>query len=117
MIGVLPGLLRLASRIICLIVIASFVIFAANQTGNASKGQQREISGESQPSQQNPKGEHESTVHKVIDEASGELTSPFSGVTSGSTNQWVIRGVGMLLALLVYGFGLSFVARMISIRN
>jgi hypothetical protein len=118
--GVLPGLLRLASRIICLIVIASFVLFVVNQTSNASKGQQRELStGSTQetPGSTASASSHESTARKTIDEVAGELTSPFSAVTSGSTNQWVIRGTNLVLALLVYGFGLGFVARMLSVRT
>ncbi|HEY7932981.1 MAG TPA: hypothetical protein VID48_04075 [Solirubrobacteraceae bacterium] len=115
--GVLPGLLRFVSRVICLIVIASFVIFAVHKTSNASKGQQRALSGESAPSGASSKtGEKPSTLHKVIDEASEELTSPFSGITSGSSNQWVIRIVNMLLALVVYGFGLSFLARVLRLK-
>ena len=47
----------------------------------------------------------------MIDEVAGKLTSPFSGITAGSTSQWVIRGVGTLMALLVYGVGLGYLAR------
>jgi hypothetical protein len=115
---VLPGLLRLASRVICLIVIASFVLFAVNQTGNASEGQQREVSsGSTQGGSTTPESEHEDTVHKTLDEATAELTSPFSGLTSGFSNQWAIRGVKLLMTLLVYGFGLSFIARLLSVRT
>jgi hypothetical protein len=117
--NVLPGLLRLASRIICLIVIASFVLFVVNQTSKASKGQQRELTTGStrEAPGSSSTASHESTIHKTIDEVSEELTSPFSGVTSGSTNQWVIRGVNLVLALLVYGFGLGFLARILSVRT
>jgi thiol:disulfide interchange protein len=101
--------MRLASRVICLIVIASFVLFAVNQTSKASQGQQREVTGESAPVTNKP--EHQSTLHKTIDEASDELTSPFAGITSESSNQWVIHGANLLLALLIYGLGLSFLAR------
>lgn len=117
--GVLPGLLRLASRIICLIVVASFVLFVVNQTSNASKGQQRELATGS--TQQTPgssnSSNHVGTVHKTIDEVSDELTSPFSGVTSGSKNQWVIHGANLILTLLIYGFGLGFIARILSVRT
>jgi hypothetical protein len=115
---VIPGLLRLASRIICLIIIASFVIFAVNQTGNASKGQQREVSsGSSQGGSSAPESKHEDTVHKTLDEISDELTSPFAGLTSGLTSQWLIRSIKLLLSLLVYGFGLGFIARLVSVRT
>jgi hypothetical protein len=108
-------LLRLASFVICLIVIASFVIFAAQQTKSASKQQTEAVSGKSSASP--PKTvTHESSLHKDIDEASTELTSPFAGIVSGSSSEWLIRGVKLLLALVVYGFGLSYLARVLRVR-
>jgi hypothetical protein len=118
------GLLRLASLVICLIVIASFAIFAVNQTSSASTRQQEALnngapttttsSGTSSSSKTS--APHESTLHKAIDDASNALTSPFSRITSGSSSQWAIRGVNLLLALIVYGFALGFIARVIRVR-
>jgi hypothetical protein len=107
--------LRVASRIMCLIVIASFVIFAVNQASSASAHQQNEVSGTSTPTTTSSPA-HEGSVHRVIDEVADELTSPFSGITAGNTNQWVVRGVGTLMALLVYGLGLGYLARVLRIR-
>jgi hypothetical protein len=109
----LAGLMRLASIVICLIVIASFAIFVVNQTSSASTHQQEEVSGRV-ATQKAPT--HESTAHKTIDEASNELTSPFSGISSGWSSQWAIRGANLLLALIVYGFGLGFLARAVRVR-
>jgi len=115
---VLPLLLRLASRVICLIVIASFVIFAVNQSGNASEGQQREVSsGSTKGGSSAPESKHEDAVHKALDEVTAELTSPFSGLTSGMSNQWLIRSIKLLMTLVVYGFGLGFIARLLSVRT
>lgn len=102
--------MRLVSRVICLIVIASFVFFAVDQTRNASQAQQRELAGESTPAKNTSK-ERPGTVHKVVDEISDQLTSPFSAVTSGSSDQWVKHGLDLTLSLVIYGFGLSFLAR------
>ena len=55
-------------------------------------------------------------MHKKIDEASDYFTSPFAGIVSGSSSEWVVRGVKLLLALLVYGFGLGYLARVIRVR-
>jgi hypothetical protein len=109
-------LLRLASFVICLIVIASFVLFAANRTDSASKHQTEKIAGTPASQSSGSSTKHESGVHKAIDEASQKLTSPFAGVVSGSSSEWLIRGVKLLIALAVYGFGLSYIARAISIR-
>ena len=123
MLSSFAGLLRLASLVICLIVIASFTIFVVNQTSSASTHQQEELGGTPTtttvtPGSPPPKTQppHKSTVHKTIDEASDELTSPFSGITSGFSSQWAIRGIKLLLALVLYGFGLGFLARVIRVR-
>jgi hypothetical protein len=120
----IAGLVRLASIAICLIVIASFAIFAVNQTSSASTHQQEAIGGGPAPATANSQTSgshraappHKSTLHKAIDDASDELTSPFSGLTSGSSSQWAIHGVNLVLALIVYGFGLGFLARVIRVR-
>jgi hypothetical protein len=112
----LAGLMRLASIVICLIVLASFAIFVVDQTGSASTHQQEELGGQGVAKPQKTPA-HKGTVHKAIDDASNELTSPFSGITSGSSSQWAIRGADLLLALIVYGFGLGFLARVIRVRT
>jgi hypothetical protein len=128
--------LRLASIAACLITIASFAVFAVDQTGSASAHQQSVLNGGTpvnSPEQSttgqstaaaenlrqpgsNASTAHESTARKVIDEASNALTSPFSGVTAGWTSQWSIRGAKLLLALALYGFVLGFIARFARVR-
>ncbi len=115
MIGLLAKLLRIVSVVVCLIVILSFIVFAANQTKSAS-GHQREELGET--SSQVHDGEtknKESSVHRRLDEVSNKLTSPFSGIVS-SSSEWLERGVKLVLTLLVYGFGLGFLARFLRVR-
>jgi hypothetical protein len=111
----IAGLLLLASRIVCLIVLASFVVFVVNQTSSASTHQQNEVLEDSTgPKTSGPN--HESTLHRRLDEASNELTSPFAGAVSGSHSEWVIHIVRTVLALLVYGFGVAFFVRFIRVR-
>jgi hypothetical protein len=112
----LATLLRMGSRLACLIVLVSFGIFVVEQTSSASSRQQNAVtgtaSGASAPhvaTQPSRKG----TAHRVIDEVAGDLTSPFAGITAGSTSQWVLRGVGAVMALLVYGIGVGFLARIL----
>jgi hypothetical protein len=111
-------LLRLASFVICTIVIVSFAIFAIGQTKAASAHQTEAISnpGIVGTSSAGKASTHDSSLHKDIDEASEQLTSPFAGVVSGSSSEWIIRGVKLLLALVVYGFGLSYLARVLYVR-
>ncbi len=115
-------LLRIASRIACLIVVVSFALFAINQTGSASTHQQEALRGTNGGPTGTPAPApatdpaREGEAHKVIDEVAGKLTSPFSGITAGSTSQWVIRGVGTAMALLVYGIGVGYLARVLRLR-
>ncbi len=101
-----------------MIVIASFAIFVVNQSKTASAHQTQEIVSGSLSA--TPRKAHstasEGTIHRTIDEASEELTSPFAGVVSGSSSEWVVRGVKLLLALAVYGFGFGYLARVLRVR-
>jgi hypothetical protein len=115
MVSSFAGLLRLAAWVICLIVVASFVVFAVNQTGNASTRQQNVLNGGSEGATTSSPS-HKSGLHKALDDTADALTSPFAGVVSGSSSQWAIHGVRTVLALLVYGFGLGYLARVIRVR-
>jgi hypothetical protein len=106
-------LLRLASLAICVVVLASFAIFAYNQSKEASAHQTQEITVGPNVSQPKGPAPRESSLHKTIDEASNDFTSPFAGVVSGSSNEWLVRGVKLLLALAIYGVGFGFLARLV----
>jgi hypothetical protein len=116
----LTTLMRVASRIVCLIVVVSFALFVIDQTSSASTHQQEALNGTNGTSSvaktQSAQPAHEGTVHQTIDEVASKLIAPFSGITAGSTSQWVIRGVGTLMALLVYGIGIGYLARVLRIR-
>jgi flagellar biosynthesis/type III secretory pathway M-ring protein FliF/YscJ len=110
---------RIVSRVICVIVIAWFLVFAVNQTKTASGHQQRELNGQGQTvseqqaeaAERKVEEDHRSSVHRALDETAEALTSPFSGMVSGSS-EWLKNGELALVALLVYGFGLGYLARM-----
>jgi predicted metalloprotease len=120
----LASALRLASIVVCLIVIVSFALFVINQTGSASAHQQQELNGTTtapgtqaaQGGATSAKHAKKSSLRTSIDDVSEAITSPFDGLSSGWSSQWLIRGVNLLLALLVYGFGLGFLARVIRVR-
>ena len=115
--------LNLASLLCCLVVAASFLIFALDQTSNASATQQSQIANGSPAAPAAANQSHtpstaakQSGVHRTIDDIAGEVTSPFSGITSGWSSEWVVRGVDLLLTLALYGLGLSYLAKMIRVR-
>ena len=126
------GLLRLASLVICLVVIASFAIFAFDQARGAD-ARQREalVDGADRDPDESPpttkasispityptSSPHENGVRKAIDEASNNLTSPFSGITARSGSAWTVHTVNLLLTLVIYGFGVGYLANVVRSRG
>ncbi len=107
--------LRLISIFICAIVSVSFLIFVVEQTKSGSQHQQETLAGPAQSSQRTST-RHKGALHRDIDEAAATFTSPFAGVVSEASGEWAARGVKLLLALAVYGFGLGYVARVLRMR-
>jgi hypothetical protein len=112
---VVDGLLRWASVLATLLVVAGFAIFASDQIGHASREQ---VSYLADPSdrQEALRESHHSGFREAVDDVNDALLKPFAGVTS-SSNEWVRRGLPSLLALLVYGLGLGFLARYVRVRG
>jgi cobalamin biosynthesis Mg chelatase CobN len=129
--GVTQLIVRLilwTSTVCCLIVIASFAVFAVDKTSAASTQQAAQVSqSNSSGAQQAPGTSTGSapgspvaaakrhTLRSRIDEAASTLRSPFSSVTSEFHDEWVVQLVGLLLALAVYGVLLRFIARAVSL--
>jgi hypothetical protein len=114
----LAGLILLAGRVACVIVLAWFVVFAIDQTSSASAHQQNEVlSGPSAPSPASttPRG-RESSVKRTLNHAAEALTSPFSAAVSGHS-EWTTHIVETLLALLVYGLGIGFLVRFVRMHG
>jgi len=118
-------LLRFASISICLLLIASFAVFAIGQAKEGSLHQQQELgaapAAASTPARSAPQGQssgagqEEGTLHKALTDVFNKLTSPFAGLVS-SSSEWATRAIKLVLALLVYGFGLGYLARVLRVR-
>lgn len=93
-----------------LLVLISFALFARDQLAGASKHQQNQLATTAPPVTGPPVVHKKGQPRRFIDGAASTLTSPFSSVVSSSSN-WVDHGVPTALALLVYGFGLGYLAR------
>jgi hypothetical protein len=94
------------------LVLISFVLFARDQVAGASVHQQQEIAaGSPHVPGVAPPGAHHAQPRRFIDGAAHALTSPFRALISSTSSQWVLRGVSTVLALLVYGVGLGYLAR------
>jgi hypothetical protein len=102
--------LVVTSFVCCALVAISFTLFARDQATGASQRQQYEVAAgpPAAPRQRVPKPVPQ--PRRFIDGAAASLTSPFQSIVQ-SSNPWVVRGVPAILALLVYGIGLRFLAR------
>jgi len=115
---VLEGPLRLLSIVLSGVVVLGWVLFAVATTGEASRQTAEEVAGRRAASRADPSPDQERAreasngrVREVIDDANDILLSPFADVGAGSESRWVRRTLPAVLALLVYGLGLGFLAR------
>lgn len=107
-------LLRSASIVLCLIVVASFLLFAVNRTSTASGKQQEVLGSKAASAQTSGSAEHGHGARQTLDETAEALTSPVDGLSS---SEWAERALRLIFALLVYGFALGFVARALRVRT
>jgi hypothetical protein len=109
---VIHRLLVLISLVCCGLVAVSFLLFARDQMAGASQHQRDEIVSSAPLRTAPPISVPRSPgqPRRFIDSASRTLTSPFSSIVS-SDSQWVDRGVPTIIAMLVYGVGLGYLAR------
>jgi hypothetical protein len=114
----LESTLRSLAMLASAILIVSFGLFAIDETRAASDQSVAEIAGHKAASAPGPSAEQEAAreqahgdVRELIDDGNDVLVSPFSGVVGDSAGSWTRRGVPGLLALIVFGFGLGYLAR------
>jgi hypothetical protein len=114
----MEGLLRTVAVAASAIVLVSFALFALDETREASKKTVAAVEGLKGTRSANPSAGEErarerahSKVREAIDDADDILVAPFASIADGSSSSWMRRGVPTLLALIVYGFGLGFLAR------
>src|SRR5215208_7179788 len=109
----MSSLLRFMSLGCSLVLLASFAMFATDEAGHGSKKTVAQIassdSTETAPTRP-AKPKRHSGARKVIDDANQRLVGPFDGVVA-SDSPWARHISQTLLAFLVFGVGLGFVAR------
>jgi hypothetical protein len=115
---VLEGLVRTVAIGASAIVLLSFALFAIDETRTASQKSAAAVAGldatrvaDPSPRQERARERAHSRARELIDDADDVLVAPFAPLVSGADSSWVQRGIPTLLALIVYGFGLSFLAR------
>jgi hypothetical protein len=107
--------IRIVAIVASVVVGLGFLMFAADETRRGSEAQQAKLDRElgndpaPTPSQEAERERRHGPVREAVDDANDYLLAPFTGLVS-SRNSWVARGVPALLALLVYGLGLTMLA-------
>jgi hypothetical protein len=120
------GFIRLVAIVTSVIVLLGFGFFAVDEMDKGSKTQQqaldRELSGSNAeldvvpvsptPDEENAREAQNSSVREVVDDANDVLLAPFANLID-SNSSWVQHGIPALLALLLYGVGLGFLANLL----
>jgi hypothetical protein len=119
--AVLARSLRYLAIALSLIIAVSFTLFALQDIDRASKASEHRVAGYEATSPTTA-GERErerrhGQPREAIDDVNDVLLSPFAGVTENETSRWAQRGFPALLGLLVYGFGIGFLARFMTARG
>jgi hypothetical protein len=113
--GVISRVFRLTAFACCVLVVASFAMFARDQMAGASQHQQTELVAGARPTMASSSPVKHAQPRRSIDAAAKVLTEPFAAIVE-STNVWVKHGLPALFALLVYGLGLGYLARFSAAR-
>lgn len=114
--------LRCLAIALSLIVALGFTLFALQDIDRASAASESRITNSMVAASPSPAGERErerrhGDVRELIDDANDVLLAPFAGLTENSESRWMQRGIPALLGLLVYGFGLGYLARFATARG
>ncbi|MDX6642476.1 MAG: hypothetical protein QOD76_438 [Solirubrobacteraceae bacterium] len=114
LVSVIERAIRAVGIVASAIVLISFGLFALDQARAGSQREQDKLaqqdSADPTAAQERQREKKHSGVREGIDDADDFLLSPFTGIAD-SGGDWVRRGVPAGIALVVYGFGLGFLAR------
>jgi hypothetical protein len=114
---VLARPIRIVGIVACLFVVLGWALFAIDQARGASAASVAGIRGDPTtyanptPDQERVREKVHSKPREFVDDVNDVLLAPFAWLTDQSGSQWVRRSIPALLALIVYGFGLGFLAR------
>jgi hypothetical protein len=118
------SLIRLVAIVMSGFVLVGFAFFAVDEMDRGSKTQQQALANELAGSTSEvipvaPSPEDEAAreaahgdLREIVDDVNDVLLGPFTNLAD-SNDVWVARGVPTLLALLLYGVGLGFLANML----
>jgi hypothetical protein len=115
--SVISRAFRLIGLVCCLLVVASFALFARDQMAGASQHQQSElVAGAGTSAAPDGASKPPAQPRRFIDDAARVLLKPFDAIVR-SSNPWVKHGLPTLFALIGYGLGLGYLARYSAART
>jgi hypothetical protein len=123
--GAMGSVIRLAAIIVSILVLLGFAFFAVDEMDKGSKTQQTAV-GEGTgtaaasevvaiapaPDEENAREKRNGAAQEAVDDVNDVLLAPFVGLID-SDDAWVNHGVPALLAVLLYGVGLGFLANLL----
>ena len=129
------SLIRLMAVVLSAIVLLGFAFFATDEMSRGSQNQQNALDSElsSTSSREDsdlsasrdlppvaPSPQEEAQREKVngafreaVEDGNDVLLGPFANLVESADNTWVLHGVPALLGVLLYGFCLGMLARML----
>ena len=115
------SVIRLVAIVMSGFVLVGFAFFAVDELDRGSKTQQQALATGSSdviPIAPTPAGEAareaaHGDVRELVDDVNDVILGPFSDIVDPGDDVWFARGVPTLLALLLYGVGLGFLANML----
>lgn len=123
--GAMGSVIRLAAITTSVLVLLGFAFFAVDEMDRGSKTQQTAVSegtGTSAatevmaiapaPEEENARENHNSGTREAVDDVNDVLLAPFVDLID-SDDAWINHGVPALLAVLLYGVGLGFLANLL----
>jgi hypothetical protein len=108
--GVFESPLRFISIVASLLIVTGWLAFAIDQTRDGSEESQQGIVANTVATPA-PGAVHHSAARRKLDSINHTLLSPFRSVTGDGASDWMRHSVPAILGLLVYGFGLGYLAR------
>jgi hypothetical protein len=116
------SLIRLVAIVLSGFVLVGFAFFAADELDRGSKTQQQALANELEgsevisiaptPADEAAREAAHGDLREIVDDVNDVLLGPFTNLVD-SKDVWVARGVPTILALLLYGVGLGFLANML----
>jgi hypothetical protein len=131
---VVSSILKLGSMLCIAAIVVSFAAFASDEAGEgkdetvarlahvdataaAAAKDAKELNQPSPPPRvERVREKQHAGWREAVDDVNDVVTGPFTTV-AGDATLWVQRIVTGLLALAVFGFGLSFASRMVALRG